>query len=62
MDTESAADPLTLVENLSSADIARRLDILAAQEQALRTLLRAARARERAADRKYAKEGTPCRH
>jgi hypothetical protein len=45
------SDPIALVETLSSVEIARRIDVLDAQVRALRTLWRAARQRERAADR-----------
>jgi hypothetical protein len=43
----ATADPRHLVESLDSAAILHRLEELAAEEAALRVLLRAARARER---------------
>jgi hypothetical protein len=46
-----AIDPVAILDSLSSADIVRRLDDLAKEEKALRTLLRAARAREQARPR-----------
>jgi hypothetical protein len=40
-------DPIALVERLTTAKIRQRLDTLEAQQAALKTLLRAAEARER---------------
>ena len=52
MDTRTTqTDPVELIESLSSVEIAQRLDTLAAQEAALRSLLRVARLRERGADK-----------
>jgi hypothetical protein len=50
-------DAVKLLESLSSADIQHRLDELGAEEAALRTLLRATRARERGAHRPHSESG-----
>ena len=46
------SDPLDILRSLTATDIESRLDRLAQDEAALRTLLRAARAREREARRR----------
>jgi hypothetical protein len=58
MGTDTTTDPVKLVEGLDSATIQKRLRQIGAEEDALRVLLRAARARERAAAR--GKGGEPC--
>jgi hypothetical protein len=51
------ADPVALIQSLDPDAIARRLDELAAEEHALRVLLRSARARQQAQRRRDAQEG-----
>jgi hypothetical protein len=56
MDTHAdpIRDPVSLLAALDADELKRRLDDLIAEEQAIRTLLYAARARERAARRREA--------
>jgi hypothetical protein len=49
-------DPVALVQSLDPDQIARRLEALAAEERALRVLLRSARAREQALRRRQRRE------
>jgi hypothetical protein len=49
-------DPVALVRSLDADEIARRLTDLAAEERALRVLLRSARAREQARRRQQQRE------
>jgi hypothetical protein len=50
-------DPVALVRSLDADQIARRLEELAAEERALRVLLRSARARQQGQLRRERREG-----